>query len=132
MKKEIKGREVLNVRTISTGNKYDEKIVTKDHRFFGTTFSLYQWDGVAFTINSKDPINEWISNGILYSMTFEDGMRTKKDENGVESQVRNLELRSATNTDQEIKMAQTEATLLAVFKSAPAEAVDEKLLASIS
>jgi hypothetical protein len=132
MRKEIKGREVLNVRTISTGNKYDEKIVTKDHRFFGTTFGLYQWDGVAFTVNSKDPINEWISTGILYSMTFEDAMRTKKDDNGIESQVRNLTLVSATNTDQEIKMAQTEATLLAIFKSAPVEAVDETLLAAIS
>ena len=132
MKKEIKGREVLNVRTISTGNKYDEKIVTKDHRFFGTTYSTYLYDGVAFNINSKDPINEWISTGILYSMTFEDGMRTKKDDNGNESQVRNLELRSATNCAQEIAMAQTEATLLAVFKSAPVETVNEDLLASIS
>ena len=132
MRKEIKGREVLNVRTISTGNKYDEKVVTKDHRFFGTTFGLYQWDGVAFTVNSKDPINEWISTGILYSMTFEDAMRTKKDDNGIESQVRNLTLVSATNTDQEIKMAQTEATLLAIFKSAPVEAVDETLLSAIS
>ena len=132
MKKEIKGREVLNVRTISTGNKYDEKVVTKDHRFFGTTYALYQYDGVAFTINSKDPINEWISNGILYSMSFEEGLRTKEDDNGVESQVKSFTLISATNTDQEIKMAQTEATLLAIFKSAPVEAVDETLLAAIS
>ena len=132
MRKEIKGREVLNVRTISTGNPYNADVVAKGHRFFGTTYALYQYDGVAFTVNSKDPINEWISNGILYSMSFEEGLRAKTDENGVDTQVKNLTLISATNTDQEIKMAQTEATLLAIFKSAPVEAVDETLLAAIS
>jgi hypothetical protein len=132
MKKEIKGREVLNVRTISTGNPYNADVVAKGHKFFGTTYALYQYDGVAFTINSKDPINEWITNGILYSMTFEEGLRTKTDENGVDSQVKNFTLLSATNATQEIAMAQTEATLLAIFKSAPVEAVDETLLAAIS
>ena len=132
MKKEIKGREVLNVRTISTGNPYNADAVAKGHKFFGTTYALYQYDGVAFTINSKDPINEWITNGILYSMSFEEGLRTKTDENGVDSQVKNLTLISATNSDQEIKIAQTEALLLAIFKSAPVEAVDETLLAAIS
>jgi hypothetical protein len=132
MKKEIKGREVLNVRTISTGNPYNADAVAKGHKFFGTTYALYQYDGVAFTINSKDPINEWITNGILYSMSFEEGTRVKTDENGVDTQVKNLTLISATNTDQEIKMAQTEATLLAIFKSAPVEAIDETLLSAIS
>ncbi|MTW08733.1 hypothetical protein GM524_12755, partial [Streptococcus pneumoniae] len=69
---EIKARQVLKIKTISTGNKYD---VEAGHPFHGKTYNLYQYDGIAFTVKSDDDFAKWRDAGILFSVDFAEGTR---------------------------------------------------------
>ena len=121
---EIKGRDVLRVKTISKGKNYD---VAEDHSFFGKTFNTYQFNGIVFTVDSKDEFVDWKDNGRLYSITFIPGER-KKEVDGTMVSVPTLQLASCTNVDQEISMAQTEKTLQDIFKDEPALPVNAAVL----
>jgi len=121
---EIKGRDVLRVKTISKGRKYD---VAEDHSFFGKKFNTYQFNGIVFTVNSEDEFVAWKDSGKLYSITFIPGTR-QKEVDGQLVTVPTLQLASCTNVDQEISMAQTEKTLQDIFKDEPALAVNTNVL----
>jgi len=124
MQTEIKGRDVLKIKLISKGKAYQ---VEEDHSFYGQTYNTYQYNGIAFTVNSNDEFAQWKDNAKLYSVTFNEGTRDREI-NGELVKVQTLQLASCTNIDQEISMAQTEKTLSDIFKDEPAEKVSESLL----
>jgi hypothetical protein len=128
METEIKGRDVLKIKAISKANNYN---VEQDHKLFGQTYNLYQFNGVAFTVNSNDEFVQWKDNSKLYSATFNVGSRDVEI-NGQLTAVKTLQLTSCTSVDQEISMAQTEKTLQDIFKDEPAERVDATLLSQLA
>lgn len=125
---EIKGRQVLGIKTISSGNSYN---VDKDHKLAGKTYNLYQYNGIVFTVNSEDEFASWKNNGKLYSVTFNEGSR-EMEVNGAMTSVPTLQLVGCTNIDQEVSMAQTESTLRRIFKDEEAAPVSESLLDSLT
>lgn len=128
-KLEIKGRQVLAIKTISSNNPYK---VDKESKLFGKHYNLYQYNGIVFTVNSEDEFVNWKDGSRLYSATFEESMRDSKDSEGNEIKVAALQLLSCTNIDQEISMATTEATLRKIFKDEEAVAVDADVMDAIT
>lgn len=126
---EIKGRQVLSIKTISTNNPYK---VDADHKFHKKTYNLYQYDGIVFTVNTEDEFVNWKDSGKLYSVKFEEGLRDSKDSEGNEIKVASLQMLSCTNQDQEISMAQTESTLRRIFKDEEAVAVNADVMDAIT
>ena len=126
---EIKGREVFNVVKISANNPYS---VDKDHKFHGKTYNLYQYNGIAFTVNNDMDFAQWKDNGKLYSVRFEQSLRDSKDTEGNEIKVAALQMLSCTNIDQEIQMAETESALRKIFKDEEAVAVDADVLDAVT
>jgi hypothetical protein len=126
---EIKGRQVLGIKTISTGNPYK---VDADHKFHKKTYNVYQYEGIVFTVNSEDEFANWKTSGKLYSVKFDQGLRDSKDSEGNEIKVAALQLLSCTNIDQEVFMAQTEATLNKIYKDVEATAVNEGIMDAIT
>jgi hypothetical protein len=125
---EIKGRQVLGIKTISSNNPYN---VDKDHKFHGKTYNLYQYNGTVFTVNSEDEFASWKNSGKLYSVTFTEGSRDVEVD-GAMTKVATLQLVGCTNIDQEVSMAQTESTLRRIFKDEEAVAVNEDVMAAIT
>jgi hypothetical protein len=125
---EIKGRQVLKIKTISSGNKYN---VEEGHPFFGQTYNLYQFNGIAFTVNSKDEFVQWRDNGELFSVDFVEGSR-EREIDGQLVKVPTLQLVGCTSTKQEVAMARTESILNKIYKDAEVTEVNDELLAAIS
>jgi hypothetical protein len=125
---EIKGRQVLKIKTISSGNKYN---VEEGHPFFGQTYNLYQFNGIAFTVNSKDEFVQWRDNGELFSVDFVEGSR-EREIDGQLVKVPTLQLVGCTSTKQEVAMARTESILNKIYKDAEVSEVSDELLAAIS
>lgn len=125
---EIKGRQVLKIKTISSGNKYN---VEEGHPFFGQTYNLYQFNGIAFTVNSKDEFVQWRDNGELFSVDFVEGSR-EREVDGQLVKVPTLQLVGCTSTKQEVAMARTESILNKIYKDAEVTEVNDELLAAIS
>lgn len=50
----LTSEDVLDIRLIASGLKYDEKKVDKDHRFFGKTYSNYSYEGIGFPVKEDD------------------------------------------------------------------------------
>jgi hypothetical protein len=117
---EIKARQVLKIKTISTGNKYK---VEEGHPFFGQTFNVYQYDGIAFTVNSNDDFAKWRDNGELFSVDFTESTRQKEVDGSIVD-VPTLQLTGCTNIKQEVSMAKAEATLSRIYRDAEITAVD--------
>ena len=126
---EIKGREVLGIKTISSNNPYK---VDADHKFHKKTYNVYQYDGIVFTVNSEDEFANWKTSGKLYSVKFDQGLRDSKDSEGNDAKVAALQLLSCTNIDQEVFMAQTEATLNKIYKEVDAAPVSESIMDAIT
>lgn len=125
---EIKGRQVLKIKTISSGNKYN---VEEGHPFFGQTYNLYQFNGIAFTVNSKDEFVQWRDNGELFSVDFVEGSR-EREIDGQLVKVPTLQLVGCTSTKQEVAMARTESILNKIYRDAEVTEVNDELLAAIS
>jgi len=125
---EIKGRQVLTIKTISTGNPYK---VDKESKLFNKTYNLYQYDGTVFTVNSEDEFANWKNSGRLYSVKFDQGSR-EIEVNGAMTNVPTLQLVGCTNIDQEVSMAQTEATLNKIYKDVEATAVNDSIMDAIT
>jgi len=117
---EIKARQVLKIKTISTDKKYD---VVEGHPFFGQTFNVYQYDGIAFTVNSNDDFVKWRNSGELFSVNFAESTR-QKEVDGQMLDVPTLQLTGCTNIKQEVSMAKAEATLSRIYRDAEITAVD--------
>jgi hypothetical protein len=117
---EIKARQVLKIKTISTGNKYK---VEEGHPFFGQTFNVYQYNGIAFTVNSNDDFAKWRDNGELFSVDFAESTRQKEVDGSIVD-VPTLQLTGCTNIKQEVSMAKAEATLSRIYRDAEITAVD--------
>ena len=117
---EIKARQVLKIKTISTGNNYK---VEEGHPFFGQTFNVYQYDGIAFTVNSNDDFAKWRDNGELFSVDFAESTRQKEVDGSIVD-VPTLQLTGCTNIKQEVSMAKAEATLSRIYRDAEITAVD--------
>jgi len=126
---EIKGRQVLGIKTISTKNPYN---VDKDHKFYGKTYNVYQYDGTVFTVGTDDEFVNWKDAGRLYSVKFDQGLRDGKDSEGNDAKVAALQLLSCTNIDQEVFMAQTEATLNKIYKEVDAAPVTDSIMDAIT
>ena len=127
MAKEIKGRDVLNIKTVSTNNAYN---VEKGHRFEGQTYNLYQFDGVVFTVNSNDEFAKWKDEGILYSASFTEGTRMREID-GQQVEVKTLQLTGCTNINQEKSMARAEREINYFLTEFDPAKVDENLLAQL-
>jgi hypothetical protein len=125
---EIKGRQVLKIKTISTGNKYN---VEEGHPFFKQTYNLYQYNGTAFTVNTNDEFVQWRDNGELFSVDFNEGTRDREID-GQMVKVPTLQLVGCTSTKQEVAMARTESILNKIYKDAEVTEVSDELLAAIS
>ena len=121
---ELKARQVLKIKTISTGKKYD---VVEGHPFYGQTFNTYQFDGIAFTVNSNDDFVKWRDNGSLFSVDFTKGTRQKEVDGQLVS-VPTLQLIGCTNINQEISMAKAEATLAKIYRDAEVSEVNDEML----
>jgi len=117
---ELKARQVLKIKTISTGNKYK---VEEGHPFFGQTFNVYQYNGIAFTVNSNDDFAKWRDGGILFSVDFIESTREKEVDGSI-VKVPTLQLIGCTNINQEVSMAKAEATLSRIYRDAEITAVD--------
>lgn len=117
---EIKGRQVLKIKTISTGKKYD---VDETHSFYGQTFNVYQYNGIAFTVNSNDDFAKWRDNGSLFSVDFTESTR-EKEVDGSMVKVPTLQLIGCTNINQEVSMAKAEQTLARIYRDAEITEVD--------
>lgn len=125
---EIKGRQVLSIKTISSNNPYK---VDKESKLFGKTYNLYQYNGVVFTVNSEDEFSAWKNSGKLYSVTFTEGSRDVEID-GAMTKVATLQLVGCTNIDQEVSMAQTESTLRRIFKDEEAVAVNDDVMSALT
>jgi hypothetical protein len=126
---EIKGRDVLKIKRVSTGNKYN---VEKEHKFFGKTYNLYNYNGTGFTVPSDDEFVGWKDSGALYSVTFTEGSREVTDSNGVLVTVPTLQLVGCTNIAQETAMATAESKLNYISTKYDPAKVDESLLESLA
>ena len=127
MAKEIKGRDVLNIKTVSTGNDYQ---VEKDHRLAGQKYNLYQFDGIVFTVNADDEFVKWKNDGILYSATFVEGVRMV-DVEGQQVERKTLQLTGCTNINQEKSMARAQREISYFLTEFDPAKVDESLLAQL-
>lgn len=125
---EIKGREVFNVVKISANNPYN---VDKDHKFHGKTYNLYQYNGIAFTVNNDMDFAQWKDSGKLYSVRFEEGSRDVEVDGKI-TKASTLQMLSCTNQDQEKQMAQTEKTLRDIFKDEEATPVNTDVLDAVT
>jgi hypothetical protein len=125
---EIKGRQVLAIKTISSNNPYK---VDKESKLFGKTYNLYQYNGTVFTVNSEDEFAAWKNSGKLYSVTFTEGSRDVEVD-GALTKVATLQLVGCTNIDQEVSMATTEATLRKIYKDEEVVAVNDSIMDAIT
>ena len=125
---EIKGREVGKIKTISTDNPYK---VDADHTFNGQFYNLYQFNGIAFTVNSNDEFVALKNSGKLYSVDFVEGNREKEIE-GQMVNVKTLQLASCTSVDFEVTMANTENTLRKIYKDEEVTVVSDSLINSLT
>ena len=126
---EIKGRDVLKIKTVSTGNKYK---VDKEHKFFGQSYNLYQYNGTVFTVNANDEFVSWKDSGSLYSVNFNEGTREVTDANGVLVTVPTYQLVGCTNIAQETAMATAEARLDYISTKFDPAKVDAELFESLA
>lgn len=111
---EIKGRDVLKVRCISTGHSYD-----KESEMKGEKYNRYTYKGKVFIANAKDPFVKTQTDGTLYSAELD-----TNDEG-------QLSLVGWTSTVEEINMAKTESTLNTIGASAVVTAMTETELAEL-
>ena len=125
---EIKGRQVLGIKTISSNNPYK---VDKESKLFGKAYNLYQYNGTVFTVNSEDEFVDWKNGGRLYSVTFTQGSRDVEID-GALTKVATLQLVGCTNIDQEVSMATTEATLRKIYKDEEVVAVNDSIMDAIT
>lgn len=125
---ELKGRQVLKIKAISTNKKYN---VEEGHPFYGQTFNTYQYNGIAFTVNSNDEFVKWRDNGELFSVDFAEGTR-EREVDGAMVTVPTIQLVGCTNIHQEVSMAKAEATLAKIYRSADTTEVSEDLLSSLA
>ncbi len=126
---EIKGRQVLAIKTISSNNPY--KVTDKEHKLFGKFYNLYQYNGVVFTVNSEDEFVDWKANDKLYSVTFTEGSRDVEID-GAMTKAATLQLVGCTSNAQEINMAQTEKTLRDIFKDEEATPVNADVMNALT
>lgn len=125
---ELKGRQVLKIKTIATGKKYN---VEEGHPFYGQTFNTYQYNGVAFTVKSDDDFVKWRDSGELFTVDFAEGTRDAEVD-GQMVKVPTLQLTSCTNIKQEVSMAQAEATLAKIYRDAEITEVNDELLQDLT
>jgi len=124
---EIKGRQVLKIKTISTSNKYN---VEEGHPFHGQTYNLYQFNGIAFTVNSNDEFVQWRDGGELFSVDFVEGTR-EREIDGQMVKVPTLQLTGCTSTKQEISMARTENILNKIYRDVESTEVSDDVLSQL-
>jgi hypothetical protein len=121
---ELKGRQVGKIKTISTGNKYK---VEEEHPFYGQTYNLYQYNGIAFTVNSNDEFVQLKDKSKLFSVDFVEGTRDREIDGQMVS-VPTLQLTSCTSVDFEVSMAKTESILNRIYRDAETVEVSDELL----
>ena len=68
----------------------------------------------------------------MYSVKFDQGLRDGKDSEGNDAKIAALQLLSCTNIDQEVFMAQTEATLNKIYKEVDAAPVTDSIMDAIT
>lgn len=64
------GEDVLDIRVINSGNKYNVTDKTKPN--FGKTFSRCQVNGIVFTVNDDDEFLAWRKADNLYSVNIKE------------------------------------------------------------
>lgn len=124
---ELKARQVLKIKTISTGNKYN---VEEGHPFHGQTYNLYQFDGIAFTVNSNDDFVNWRNSGQLFSVDFKEGTRDREID-GQLVKVPTLQLVGCTNINQEVSMAKAEAVLTKIYRDAETTEISDDVMSEL-
>ena len=124
---ELKGRQVGKIKPISTGNKYN---VEEGHPFYGQTYNLYQYNGIAFTVNSNDEFVKLRDANKLFSVDFVESTR-EREIDGQMVKVPTLQLVSCTSIDFEVNMARTESVLSKIYRDAETTEVSEDLFAEL-
>lgn len=124
---ELKARQVLKIKTIATGKKYD---VEEGHSLHGQTYNLYQYEGIVFTVNSNDDFVNWRDAGTLFSVDFQEGTRDKEVD-GQMVKVKTLQLTGCTNINQEISMAKAEATLTKIYRDAETTEISDDVMSEL-
>ena len=124
---ELKGRQVGKIKPISTGNDYK---VEEGHPFYGQKYNLYQYNGIAFTVNSNDEFVKLRDTNKLFSADFVEGTR-EREVDGQMVKVPSLQLVSCTSIDFEVSMAKTEAVLSKIYRDAETTEVSEDLFAEL-
>ena len=119
---ELKGREILKIKTISSNLPYN-----KDSKLAGQTYNRYSHNGIVFTANSADEFVTWKNAGKLYSVDLMPGTRTNDDGETVQT----LALVACTNIDQETSMAKAESDLQKIYRDASPVTVSEDLINSL-
>jgi len=124
---ELKARQVLKIKQISTGNKYK---VDEGHPFHGQEYNVYQYNGIAFTVNASDEFVNWRNAGKLFSVDFTEGTR-QREVDGQMVDVPTIQLVGCTNIDQEVAMAKTESTLAKIYRDAETTVVTDDVIADL-
>jgi hypothetical protein len=124
---EAKARQVLKIKQISAGNKYN---VEEGHPFYGQTYNVYQYNGIAFTVNANDEFVKWREAGKLFSVDFTEGTR-QREVDGQMVDVPTLQLVSCTSIDQEVAMARTESVLAKIYRDAETTEVTDEVIADL-
>lgn len=125
---ELQARQVLKIKQISTGRKYN---VEEGHPFYGQEFNTYQYNGIAFTVNANDEFVNWRNAGKLYSVDFKEGTR-EREVDGQMVEVPTLQLVGCTNIDQEVAMAKTENVLAKIYRDAESTEITDDVLAELT
>lgn len=124
---EAKARQVLKIKQISAGNKYK---VEEGHPFHGQEYNVYQYNGIAFTVNANDEFVKWREAGKLFSVDFTEGTR-QREVDGQMVDVPTLQLVSCTSIDQEVAMARTESVLAKIYRDAETTEVTDEVIADL-
>ena len=124
---ELKARQVLKIKQISAGNEYK---VEEGHPFRGQKYNVYQYNGIAFTVNQNDEFVKWRDTGKLFSVDFKEATR-QREVDGQMVEVPTLQLVGCTNIDQEVSMARTESVLAKIYRDAETTEVTDDVIADL-
>jgi hypothetical protein len=125
---EIKGRQVLKIKTISSNNPYK---VENDSKLYGQFYNVYQLDGKVFNVNTKDEFVQWRDSGLLFSADFAESSYEREVDGKIET-IQSLRLVTCTNTKQEIAMAQCEAMLTKIYRDVEVTEVSDDVLSAFN
>ena len=71
----LTSEDVLDIRLVASGLKYDAEKVKEGHRFFKKTYSNYSYEGIVFPVNEDDEFISLRNNKDLFLVKLLKGER---------------------------------------------------------